>query len=43
MAGLAEVHDVSHTSDDFWSWREAMYRLALSVDPDQMEAIATML
>jgi formimidoylglutamate deiminase len=43
MAGLAEVHDVSHTSDDFWSWREAMYALALSVDPDQMEAIATML
>lgn len=43
MAGLAEVHDVSHTSDDFWSWREAMYELALSVNPDQMESIATML
>ncbi|MBL4861849.1 MAG: formimidoylglutamate deiminase [Crocinitomicaceae bacterium] len=43
MAGLAEVHNVSHTSDDFWSWREAMYQLALSVSPDQMEHIAAML
>ena len=43
MAGLAEVHAVSHTSDDFWSWREAMYSLALQVSPDQMESIATML
>ncbi|MDX2360899.1 MAG: formimidoylglutamate deiminase [Crocinitomicaceae bacterium] len=43
MAGLAEMHDVSHTSDDFWSWREAMYRLALKINPEQMEAIATML
>ena len=43
MAGLAEVHQVSAVSDDFWSWREAMYKLALSVNPDQMEAIATML
>ncbi|MGE3800463.1 MAG: formimidoylglutamate deiminase [Candidatus Kapaibacterium sp.] len=42
MAGLAEVHTAGRTSDDFWSWREAMYSLALSVDPDQMEAIATM-
>lgn len=43
MAGLAEVHDVSHTSDNFWSWRDAMYKLALNVNPDQMESIATML
>jgi len=43
MAGLAERHDSGNLSDDFWSWREAMYNLALSVDPDQMEAIATML
>ncbi|MDP5099497.1 MAG: formimidoylglutamate deiminase [Crocinitomicaceae bacterium] len=43
MAGLAEVHDISHTSDDFWSWREAMYKLALQVSPDEMESIATML
>ena len=43
MAGLAEVHPVGKKADDFWSWREAMYQLALSVNPDQMEAIATML
>jgi formimidoylglutamate deiminase len=43
MAGLAEVHDTSNKSDNFWSWREAMYRLALSVNPDQIEAIATQL
>lgn len=43
MAGLAEIHNVSHTSDDFWSWREAMYQLALKVSPEQMESIATML
>lgn len=43
MAGLAERHSTSQTPDDFWSWREAMYKLALSIDPDQMEYIATML
>lgn len=43
MAGLAERHSTSQTPDDFWSWRDAMYKLALSVDPDQMEVIATML
>ena len=40
MAGLAE----NHTNDsDFWSWRNAMYQLALSVNPYQFEAIAKML
>ncbi len=43
MAGLAENHSISATQSDFWSWREAMYKLALSVNPDQFEAIATML
>lgn len=43
MAGLAENHSTSGIRDDFWSWREAMYQLALSVSPDEMEAIATML
>lgn len=40
MAGLAENHT---GKSDFWSWRNAMYKLALSVDPDQFEAIARML
>ncbi len=43
MAGLAENHGEGSNPDDFWSWRDAMYRLALSLDPDQIESIATML
>ena len=42
MAGLAEKHQPG-THDDFWSWREAMYQCALTVNPDQAQAIATML
>lgn len=42
MAGLAENH-LGGTNDDFWTWREEMYKCALSVDPDQAEAIAAML
>jgi formimidoylglutamate deiminase len=41
MAGLAENHPVG-TDDDFWTWREAMYQTALSVNPEQAEAIAAM-
>jgi formimidoylglutamate deiminase len=42
MAGDAERHPTG-IDDDFWTWREAMYKCALSVDPDQAEAIAAML
>jgi formimidoylglutamate deiminase len=42
MAGLAENHPAG-TSDDFWTWREAMYQSALSVNPEQAEAIAAIL
>jgi formimidoylglutamate deiminase len=42
MAGLAERH-LAGTTDDFWSWREQMYRCALSLDPEQAEAVAAML
>lgn len=42
MAGMAERH-APGASDDFWSWREAMYRCAMTIDPHQMEAIAAML
>ncbi len=38
MAGLAE-HRVAE-ADDFWTWREAMYAVALSVTPEDVEAIA---
>jgi formimidoylglutamate deiminase len=43
MAGLAELHTNSGAQDDFWSWRNAMYGLALTLSPEQMEAVATML
>ncbi len=36
MAGLAELRGPS--ADSFWSWREVMYRFALSMTPDQVEA-----
>jgi formimidoylglutamate deiminase len=38
MAGLAERW--SAPDDNFWSWRETMYRFALGVSPDDVEAIA---
>ncbi len=41
MAGLAENYPAG-TDDDFWTWREEMYKCALSVNPDQSEAIAAM-
>ncbi len=41
MAGLAEVRGPSH--DTFWSWRQTMYRFALQMSPDQMEAVAAFL
>ncbi|GLB52395.1 formimidoylglutamate deiminase [Neptunitalea chrysea] len=43
MAGLAELHEGDGIPDDFWSWRSAMYDLALTLSPEQMEAIATQL
>lgn len=41
MAGLAEVRGPG--ADSFWSWREVMYRFALAMTPDQMEAVAAQL
>ncbi len=32
--------EVRAGDDSFWSWREAMYRLAARVDPDSMYAVA---
>ncbi len=28
--------------DDFWSWREVMYRMANALDPEQVEAVSAM-
>ncbi|MDX7951563.1 formimidoylglutamate deiminase [Lichenihabitans sp. Uapishka_5] len=38
MAGLAERRGAG--ADSFWSWREAMYHVALTMTPDQMQAVA---
>lgn len=43
MAGLAEIHSTNETPDDFWSWRDAMYKLALSISPEDLEVIAKQL
>ena len=41
MAGLAERARAG--VEDFWAWREAMYRFLDRLTPEQMEAIAAML
>ena len=41
MAGLAETRGPD--ADSFWSWREVMYRFALTMTPDQVEAVAAQL
>ena len=38
MAGLAETRGPG--ADSFWSWREVMYRFALSMTPEQVETVA---
>ncbi|MEO0324377.1 MAG: formimidoylglutamate deiminase [Myxococcota bacterium] len=46
MAGLAE-HGLSRNGvaepDSFWTWRDTMYRFALAMDPEALEATAAML
>jgi formimidoylglutamate deiminase len=41
FAGLTEYR--VDANDNFWSWRTLMYRFALALTPDQLEAIATWL
>src|SRR3954465_2463888 len=41
MAGLAEMR--GSTADTFWTWRETMYRFALDMAPEDVEAVATLL
>ncbi|MEP2773659.1 MAG: formimidoylglutamate deiminase [Fulvivirga sp.] len=43
MAGVAERHENTATNDDFWSWRDTMYKIALTLSPDDLENVATML
>ena len=39
FVGLAESRDNAH--DDFWSWRDRMYGVALRITPEQLQAVAT--
>ncbi|WER45293.1 formimidoylglutamate deiminase [Cupriavidus sp. WKF15] len=48
FAGLTEYRSVTQDgdpagADSFWSWRTQMYRFALRLSPDTLEAIATQL
>lgn len=40
MRGLAERRDPARADDDFWTWREAMYGVALSLSAEEVEAAA---
>jgi formimidoylglutamate deiminase len=41
FAGLAERRESE--SDDFWSWRDRMYRVALRITPEQLRDVAAQL
>ena len=41
FAGRAERREAE--SDDFWSWRDRMYRVALRISPDQLRDVAVFL
>ena len=41
FAGLAERREGSH--DDFWSWRDRMYGVALRITPEELQTVATTL
>jgi formimidoylglutamate deiminase len=41
FAGLAERRQSD--ADDFWSWRDRMYRVALRIGPQQLRAVAAQL
>jgi formimidoylglutamate deiminase len=40
MAGLTEVHGPE--DDNFWTWREVMYRFLTQMTPDDIEAVAAL-
>jgi formimidoylglutamate deiminase len=40
MAGLAETRGPDQ--DNFWTWRERMYGLALAMNPDDVQAVAAL-
>lgn len=43
LSGRTEHRGPGSADDSFWTWREAMYGLALTLSPDEVEAIAVQL
>ncbi|MFZ2649601.1 MAG: formimidoylglutamate deiminase [Burkholderiaceae bacterium] len=43
FAGLAERREADQDTDDFWSWRDRMYGVALRITAAQLRAIAAQL
>ena len=43
FAGMAERLGAQRGADDFWSWRDRMYGVALRITPVQLQAVATLL
>ena len=41
MAGTAERRTAA--ADSFWTWREQMYRVALAIEPEELQAVAAQL
>ena len=41
MAGMTEI--AGNGPDSFWTWRDLMYRFALAINPEQIEAVAAQL
>lgn len=40
LAGLTEYRDPARDQDNFWTWRELMYRFLAHMSPDDVEAIS---
>jgi formimidoylglutamate deiminase len=40
LRGRTEYVETGHAADDFWSWREQMYRVAESLRPDEVFALS---
>jgi formimidoylglutamate deiminase len=40
LRGAAERLSARSTSDDFWSWRQAMFQAVTALDPEQMHTVA---
>ncbi len=43
LRGRVERVDPAHPQDDFWTWRDAMYRAANAIDPDSAYDVALLL